>query len=459
MTGPELFAHVTDQYNSTHRRGIVENIICTTRFDLICNQAGKINFTNCQFSGQLSIYADEDNTELTFNHCIFQMDVECNLGGDKPTLKFIHCRLANGLGIYSARNVTLAMGYTEGSGAFEFDSTEFKMCAMNGFKMIGSLDNDHASFIGCTFLESNFRKAELKNACFNQSVFKTDTSFDGAILKYKDTPGGGNFFDAVFEKDAYFNLTDFTQGAFFNGAQFHGVAIFNHCNPRHYECIGEFSACSFRQRVYFDNSSFKLMKYSNVTFTEMASFANIHCIKLDLEKSIFVQSATFLDAEIKDADKETYRIVKNELLKNNNTIEADKYRALELGKLEQSLTFKKSFKEKFVLSLTKLSNAFGTDWLKGVKFTMCSVIIFYTLYVLSLGKIPVTFGWNGWGECWEAINLIGIYFMKFFIVTHDPDFMLKYVPNFFSYLFDAAGRISVSYGIVQTVQAFRKYVK
>jgi len=59
----------------------------------------------------------------------------------------------------------------------------------------------------------------------------------------------------------------------------------------------------------------------------------------------------------------------------------------------------------------------------------------------------------------NSVNSTMMYFFKFFIITHDLDFMKGFKPNFLSYLIDSIGRIFIGYGIYQTVQAFRKYGK
>ncbi|HEX4849381.1 MAG TPA: hypothetical protein VFV08_01180, partial [Puia sp.] len=86
-------------------------------------------------------------------------------------------------------------------------------------------------------------------------------------------------------------------------------------------------------------------------------------------------------------------------------------------------------------------------------------LLFYIFYLFTLVRSPIEWGWRGWADFYQATNLVCKYFFRFFIVTHDLDFMGAYNPTALSYLVDTVGRIVIGYGIYQTIQAFRKYGK
>jgi hypothetical protein len=81
------------------------------------------------------------------------------------------------------------------------------------------------------------------------------------------------------------------------------------------------------------------------------------------------------------------------------------------------------------------------------------------LYLPTLGHCPFAWGWNRWADFGAAINVMVKYYFKFFIVTHDLDFMKAFNSNAVGYFVDTVGRIFIGYGIYQAVQAFRKYGK
>ncbi len=60
---------------------------------------------------------------------------------------------------------------------------------------------------------------------------------------------------------------------------------------------------------------------------------------------------------------------------------------------------------------------------------------------------------------WEVCKSYFSYYFDFMNPTHKIDYLDAKSPGAWSYLWDFCGRVFVSYGIYQTVQAFRKYKK
>lgn len=154
-------------------------------------------------------------------------------------------------------------------------------------------------------------------------------------------------------------------------------------------------------------------------------------------------------AEIRDASRETYRHMKYECYKAGNSLDGMKFQAKEFEKHLEIIRKDHTKKgERVLLELNCLSNKFGEDWLRGVLFTIVASFILYCLYILSLCCRP------------HSINDFLKYYFEFFVVTHKLDFMgNEFRPNALSYFLDTFSRIVIGYGIVQTVQAFRKHSK
>lgn len=459
ISSAELRQLIERNFDRVKKSVKIENIRCKDRFDFDWPEKIDLQFNGCEFREPAIMYSIPAESSLTFNHCSFLQELELDGPTERVTLKVTFSTLNNGFTIRDAKGIKLFMGRTEGKGSFSFDDVEFELCSFSGFTATGTTSEDQASFHNCVFTHCNFKEAVLQNASFNNACFVNHAQFDKAKLNYTATPGAGNFFNVVFEGDAYFNGTDFNLGAMFNGASFKGLAVLVGCNLGHFECVGDFSGCSFEKRAFFDDSKFEALLFNHVLFKEITSFNAVKCHSLTLNKTIFLQSADFLDTDIQKASRETFRAIKNEFLKNNNAVEGQLYHAKEMRVYEKNITLGSHPKEKIVLWFNKISNDFGCNWLRGALFTFVSGIVFYCLYLLTLGDIPVSFGWNGWPEFWQALNLFGSYFVKFFIVTHELDFMSFACPGAMSYLLDFVGRIFIGYGIFQTIQAFRKYGK
>jgi hypothetical protein len=156
--------------------------------------------------------------------------------------------------------------------------------------------------------------------------------------------------------------------------------------------------------------------------------------------------------------RETYRIIKNQLESQKNFIDAIPY------KVKESRThFKESWQQLrngvhvfnpisnlIVLSLNGISNWFGSSYIQGAIFTVLIGGLFFTLGLSHISDFKFTWDYEQWQ--WE-------YFVQFLNPTHRFDYMkaIDENPRTWFFIWDFIGRIFVSYGIYQTIQAFRKY--
>lgn len=111
-------------------------------------------------------------------------------------------------------------------------------------------------------------------------------------------------------------------------------------------------------------------------------------------------------------------------------------------------------KDKLILQLNKLSNDFGTDWSKGILFTLIVTLITFCLIIGSL-KIDLELQWSN-----EGFNN----FVKNLFVVHNITewknlYFFGELIQGWSFLILFIGRIFIGYGYYQTIQAFRKYGK
>ncbi|MBN2347813.1 MAG: hypothetical protein JXJ22_03185 [Bacteroidales bacterium] len=153
----------------------------------------------------------------------------------------------------------------------------------------------------------------------------------------------------------------------------------------------------------------------------------------------------------------SYRQLKAAMLRQHDKVSEIYFRAKEMDAYLKWLKFRENKSEWLLLQANKLSNQHGLSWVQGIKFSISIALIYYTIYLLTLKGYPYVFGWKDLTTLGEAFSYFIGNFSKFFIITHDFDFMLKARPRGISYFIDVLGRIFISYGIYQTIQAFRKY--
>lgn len=152
-----------------------------------------------------------------------------------------------------------------------------------------------------------------------------------------------------------------------------------------------------------------------------------------------------------------------EIFKNNNYHEYLQYNALSQNYLLEDKEGKLKCRDKILLWLNKHSNEFGTNWAKGVLFTVVTGCIFYCIALIThpfvfcfIDKpLPAV-------NC-SQLNRVGMGFIEyitsadlFYSNENSINNTLKQ-SNFLTLLFYTLGKLSVMYGIYQTIQAFRKY--
>lgn len=207
--------------------------------------------------------------------------------------------------------------------------------------------------------------------------------------------------------------------------------------------------CNFRD--------FKLLKVSN---------SNLDGIKNENVKWF----KKIIDEKTGKEDINAYRQLKGAVQKQYDGISETYFRAKEHDAHLKTLHPINDFTEWFLLLSNKYSNNHGLSWTRGLLFTFITTIIFFLAYLFSLDAFIISnyikikiilfnqlvivndFSINSFS------NFLG-YFSRFFIITHDFNFMSTFLPTGISFFIDVISRIFIGYGIYQTVQSFRKYGK
>ena len=371
------------------------------------------------------------------------------------------------------------------------------------------------SFDNCVFEETfTFNWTVLDKVSFNKTIFKKDTFFSGAVFK------GESVFDkAVFKMGTYFNGTVFENNTTFTDTVFEQKVSFLNS---HLDGKIRFYRTLFKGDTNFDNSKFKDLAdfwnatfyhktifhktdfwettvFSTTTFKENVLFTYTLINKLvifrdtNFEKgldlslaiisgqiSIFnINLSDFMD--VKDTNdveefennvsekgvitrknkRETFRILKMQLMSIQNNIDALHYYSFEMKSFEKQLhqdifenkLYKNSLPNYLVLKLNRFSNKNGTSWLRGIVFTSLVGYLFFYLSIIATENYVVgfqNFNIDDFEKCFK-------YFFIFMLPTHNINYMDVENPTWLFYVIDFLGRIFVSYGIYQTIQAFRKY--
>lgn len=140
-----------------------------------------------------------------------------------------------------------------------------------------------------------------------------------------------------------------------------------------------------------------------------------------------------------------------------DSINVVKYHGLELDMQREIIKgHKGSFWERFQLCLNKRSNNFGQSWQWALGYLLLINLVFYSLYLWSLGLL--------FQNTSIDYNLFGYYF-EFLNPTHKIDFLKNGIGlinikiNGLAVLIDFVNRIFIGFLIYQLISAFRKYGK
>jgi hypothetical protein len=193
--------------------------------------------------------------------------------------------------------------------------------------------------------------------------------------------------------------------------------------------------------------------------------------------------------------RETFRIIKNQLIDQKNTIDASKFSFLESKTFRKEVwkriippiiseetktewkgheeTSNHNFLRKFkkwldacinyaILFLNRWSNRHGSSYVFGIFYTLTIGALFYYLSITSTTKYDIVYTYDiAYTFDWSIIkeNVAG--YVQFLIPIHRfnylDDFLAGHKLNPSFYVWDILGRIFIGYGIYQTIQAFRKY--
>ncbi|SDG82331.1 hypothetical protein [Psychroflexus sediminis] len=340
---------------------------------------------------------------------------------------------------------------------FEFSVSELFETRL---KKIGVNSTDKIEFVNIIFRN--------KFTFTNREIFQPALEFVKCYFYFNPS-----FTDKTFENKIKFKLCEFER-FYINNAKFDEYVKFYNCLFFEKAII---SKCSFNDNVVFTKSTFHgncLFTYSNFEKLGIFSRTKFHDkdenpTALDLSQAIINGQLIFFetvlgdykafkidsssinfDKTINEGDvipiqnkRETFRIIKDQLLQQNNIIEAERYAKLEKQTLwtETYKDFKiKNTSNLILLSLNKISNNYKTNWLYGLVFTI--VIAFICHIILSISDV---YKFSEFKNLAKLVNVADFSFYEKKDIS----------PRLYAAYFLA--KISIGFGIYQLIQAFRKY--
>ncbi len=337
--------------------------------------------------------------------------------------------------------------------------------------VVAEENNEQADFFNQTetnvFTESvSFKECDFQaliqfdDIVFNSKFKMQNCKVSNASFRNTTLNGLADFWLTTFKEDVIFYKTDFNKTTVFSRATFVGNVLFT------YSLFGGkaiFARTKFNRGVDLSQT---IISGELKPFDLQFNFDKFEADYVGNDDETF-QNYVDRDAKIPLVNKvHTLQIFKKAFEDIGNYSDSILMLREEKTALKKLVKAKLKDKDptvnkgdKWILRLNRISNHYRSDFRNGIWFTLVVAIIFGMLTLVFTGAY---FDNVCFSDCEFNSNRLmnGI---KFFINFLNPARKLNYLDNLnpvfggMSYIFDFFGRISVGYGIYQTIQAFRKF--
>ncbi|MBE7671712.1 hypothetical protein F7649_11395, partial [Tenacibaculum piscium] len=316
--------------------------------------------------------------------------------------------------------------------------------------------------LGCTIKKVKIHNCSFNRVIIDRNIFLrefqlTSNTIDTSYIKHNE-----------FEK-TNFSLTNFGDAANFRFNEFKGTALFERLKKEK-TTIVKFEECNFYKYTSFNNSKFCDLHIDTSVFQDIVSFQELELDFIFLDRTIFEKLAFFDDIEIYNlnkCNKKTLRNIKQQLLRADNRIDYDNFRAYELNSFKEELKTKirlqpNANRKKLRRDLTILRvNAFfsnnGTDWLRAIKRTIFVAILFYSIFFIIHNYNQELDFFN---KSESAYNDYFIGLFRYFLLTdfHNPLINSReYLVSIKEWIPFVFGKIFIGIGFYHILISFRKY--
>ena len=442
-----------------------------------------IVFEGCEFDCELLMFSNLDSDlVLEFNNCVFNCNVKfqfCEI----DEISFSNTKYIKSLIVSNPLNEKFSINKFVfkndnlneeqiNSTNFCFQNVNFKQYfEFNNINNIKGIFNFSNNNIGDELYEGTsscvFNSSKLGNIRFENNEFNTFTSFKKSKFyfnkdNFNKTGNHWNepkFWNNNFKKVNFSQIELFCKIEFDN-CDFSETTLFEDC-VKNLNSNLKIIACKFEKYTLFDNSFFDKIEISHTKFVEKVSFENFTTNFFKIHQVSFLGSAFFDDLNkdnnksIENWDRKTLRSIKRELVSTHNQIDYLRFKAYELEAYKKEKG--KSWKDNFILNLNSFSSSNGLDWVKALRFIFLTSLINYLFYLITYligvkSVVPSNFP--------NSVEEFLVYYLKFI----NPLMFLKSPIEdaekyFFPLLFLLIGKILISYGIYQLIQAFKKKKK
>ncbi|MGL4452876.1 MAG: hypothetical protein ACRCTZ_17065, partial [Sarcina sp.] len=310
--------------------------------------------------------------------------------------------------------------------------------------------------------DSTIKNLSFTNCSFHSTVKIVDLKGEIKEANFERSTIKGMFFFNGFKDDSLININNSSS------------VSFNHIflEPAGYLIIRKIQNGSFNfdyanvlGQIVMQELDIDSLQMHNASIIGSLIVQGIKVKELDLKNTSLIGKLVFNPSDTLNIFDSN--IIKNRetayLLKKGKQEEGDSISASHFKRKELQLYLKdctsyfnlSKLKECIVLFFNKISNDFGQSWIRGIIFTMSFAYMFYLLinfYGLEKPIFRFTWSLEGFGTAWKE-------YLKILNVLNFNDKLDNFKFTALGETLFFVSKIFVSYGIYQTVSAFRKFGK
>ncbi|ELZ6052455.1 hypothetical protein UXV22_001668 [Campylobacter jejuni] len=371
--GIKLESNLLTKFNFEFYNGLILNQLSITNGLSLKreNYNKSLKFSNCKFNKEFCIARINISKQIVFENIYFLENVfiEWVNFNENSCLKFFKCNFKKQC------NFKYNIFYNE---------IDFLDIYTNELILEQNIFNKFLYIQNSTINNINLWKNKFKNRCyFMDSVFGNKNNENIKL----------NFSNAHFEDNAYFNNSEFYSYADFHECEFEKIACFYGVT---FDKTPNFSACYFKEQkavnlinVDIDKLDFKSVeKYIEDNYQDETCENKQEITEEQRNNNCKLKCAKHL--------KDSFRVIKDVLITQNNTLEAQEWHKLELYAKEKENHINLSVKDReknadifkniliwfncVLLNVYRNTSDHHNDFLKNLNFTV-GMIVLYGVFI------------------------------------------------------------------------------
>jgi uncharacterized protein YjbI with pentapeptide repeats len=311
-----------------------------------------INFQNSIFCKKAEFKDIKFNVDINFENSTFMKDINFENTVFEESVNFLGAKFKNNCTFKDSTFKKEIIFTTLENKELELNVLEFKNCIF-----------EKSFILNTNNLHKNSPIMKIQKINFEESTFHKQVKIQFCEINIE-----ANFYNTKFKELADFYQTKFNK-VNFERTDFSDISVFARV---HFKCPVDFKYTKFFGKAIFRDAVIEeKLNLRDTIFKDDANFLGMTSKKRANNQNN-IEELNELTTDIKVANRETARIIKDSFDKLNNIIEANKYYKLEMKKRKEELNADKNenFVERLIFNIHGISSNHSQDALLALFWIM-----------------------------------------------------------------------------------------